>query len=106
MQSDSFEQIIEKLSDLLGLTLYEARAYATLLLDNKPTTRYDLAKKAHIPSAKIYETIQKLYEKELVLQTADEVPLVVALDSDQLLDRLRSQQENSLSRLSNLLTEA
>jgi HTH-type transcriptional regulator, sugar sensing transcriptional regulator len=88
----------------MGLSSYEARAY-TALLSKSPATRYELARMARIPSAKIYEAVQRLYEKGLVIESADEVPLIAPLEPEILLERVREEQQSSLDTLGNLLAD-
>lgn len=54
-------EIVEKLATL-GLTLYEAKAYVSLLCIG-PSSGYAVAKHAGIPTAKIYETLASLAAK-------------------------------------------
>lgn len=46
----------------LGLSEYEARAYAQLLRNN-PVTAYELSRESGIPSSKIYEVLGRLVDK-------------------------------------------
>lgn len=103
MNETLIDRLIETLVEM-GLSVYEARAYAALLTKS-PTTRYELAKLAGVPSPKIYEAVQRLYEKGFVNQTAGEVPLVTPLEPDVLVARLRQRQERSLARLSDTLDQ-
>ncbi|MCP4726695.1 MAG: TrmB family transcriptional regulator [bacterium] len=50
----------------LGLSNYEAKAYTGLLSEN-PVTGYKLSKVSGVPRSRIYETLEKLYSKGLVL---------------------------------------
>ncbi len=104
MDSNLIDQLVDSLIDTLGLTYYEARAYVALL-EESPITRYKLAKLARIPSSKNYGAVQRLYDKGLILQTTDEVPLVSPLSPEMLLERLRAQQKSSFSQLGDLLAE-
>ena len=104
MDSELIDQLVGMLSECLGLSFYEARAY-TALLEKSPISRYELAKMARIPSPKIYDAVQRLYERGLVSQTADEVPLVAPLETQTLLNRLHARQKSSFMQLRELLTE-
>lgn len=57
--------IIQKLSSL-GLTDYEAKAYVALLSTGEPMTAYEMARESQIPSSKIYETVGKLTDNEII----------------------------------------
>lgn len=52
----------------LGLTLNEARAY-TALLACQPATAYEIAKQSAIPTSKIYETVNRLVTRGVLLPT-------------------------------------
>ena len=62
--------ILEQLKEL-GLSEYEGRIYLALLKEN-PLTAYEAAKKAGVPSSKVYGVIEKLTEKGLLLELARE----------------------------------
>ena len=57
------DEIIQLLSSF-GLSDYEARAYIGLLR-SQPATAYEVARSAGIPTSKIYETINRLLDKNL-----------------------------------------
>jgi len=71
--------IARRLQDL-GFTLYEARAYVSLL-EHHPVTRYELSKNSGVPRSAIYNVIIELEEMGVVsVQTSDPetyVPLAV-----------------------------
>ena len=50
----------------LGLSTYEAKAYFALLSES-PLTGYKLSKNSGVPRSRIYETIEKLASKGLIL---------------------------------------
>jgi len=50
----------------LGLSQYESRAYVALLKSPR-VTAYELARQSGIPPSKIYEVVEKLLQKELVV---------------------------------------
>jgi len=54
----------------LGFTQYEARAY-TALLQSPRITGYQLSKRSGIPQSKIYEVLDKLTQKELIVSVQD-----------------------------------
>lgn len=51
----------------LGLTEYEAKAYLTLLKES-PLSAYETAKRAGLPSSKIYEVLERLAQRGVVMQ--------------------------------------
>jgi sugar-specific transcriptional regulator TrmB len=54
----------------LGLSEYEAKAYLALLAHN-PATAYETAKASGIPTSKIYEVMEKMRARGLVLQAEE-----------------------------------
>ena len=50
----------------LGFSSYEAKAYIGLL-EHQPVGAYELAKRTQIPTSKIYETINKLLNRDVIL---------------------------------------
>ncbi|MBI9103120.1 MAG: TrmB family transcriptional regulator [Spirochaetales bacterium] len=61
--------IIEQLKEL-GLSEYEGKIYTTLLKES-PLTAYEAAKRAGIPSSKVYGVIDKLSTQEILLEVPD-----------------------------------
>lgn len=89
----------------LGFSGYEAKAYIGML-ESQPVGAYELAKRTQIPTSKIYETINKLLNRD-VIQFAEpdgaENPTYVALPPEDLTDRLNQQISQKTSTLLPLL---
>jgi sugar-specific transcriptional regulator TrmB len=64
------KETLNKLSEL-GLSKYEAKAYLALLQKN-PSTAYEIGKASGIPSSKIYEVVNRLSEKGIILMQEEE----------------------------------
>ncbi len=96
---DEVDSNIIALLNELGLSTYEARAYTALLKKN-PISRYELAKISGVPSPKIYEAVQKLYERSYVLKTADDVPLITPIEPADLIADLRENKDRAIKNLS------
>ena len=58
------DQALQLMQDL-GFSSYEAKAYMGIL-KGQPVGAYELAKRSSIPTSKIYETLNKLLNKEVV----------------------------------------
>ena len=79
----------------LGFTLYEARAYVSLL-EHNPVTRYELSKNSGVPRSAIYNVILELEEMGVVsLQTSDP-ETYVPLPVDRLFDLLDRQFKDKI----------
>ena len=61
----SHKEIVQTL-EKFGLSSYEAKAYLAILSEY-PLTGYKLSKISGVPRSRIYETIEKLAAKGLVL---------------------------------------
>lgn len=98
------EQAVDLLKQL-GFSSYEARAYIGLL-ECQPVGAYELAKKTQIPSSKIYETVTKLLNREIIQFAESDVadnPTYVALPAEDLTERLNQQITQKTSDLLPLL---
>lgn len=83
----------------LGLTLFQARIYLSLL--TKPAANgHQVAKQAGVPSAKVYENLERLAAQGLVAQLED--GRYVPLELEEFLEGKRSR----LKEMSTLLREA
>ncbi len=84
----------------LGFTLNEAKAYVALL-QHQPVSAYEVAKKAGIPTSKVYESIAKLSQRGVV--QAQEDPSgqqhYVAMNPADLMDSIRRQTESQTRSL-------
>ncbi len=95
---------VESIMTGLGFSLYEARAYAALVGEN-PLTGYELSKRSGIPRSKIYECIERLNRKRLVIPVSDNPVRYVPVPPDELVRRLSSEFESSVQMLGTLLKE-
>ncbi|HSP17687.1 MAG TPA: helix-turn-helix domain-containing protein [Thermoanaerobaculia bacterium] len=78
-------KLISRLEEL-GLSSYEAQAYLASLR-HAPLTGYQLSKASGVPRSRIYETIEKLSAKGLLMSQPGEKNLVTALDYRAFLDQ-------------------
>ena len=88
----------------LGFSLYEARAYAALVGEN-PLTGYELSGRSGIPRSKIYECIERLKRKGLVLPVEGNPVHYVPVPPDELVRRLTSGFQSSVKTLEAALKE-
>jgi sugar-specific transcriptional regulator TrmB len=95
--------VVNLLHDLMsvGLTEYEAKAYAGLLSHGGEMTAYEIAKASQIPSSKIYEIVGRLAEREIIHSTeSGTTRRYTALDPADFIAQYRLDMESSLTRLS------
>lgn len=97
----SIEQI-ESIMTGLGFTSYEARAYTALVREH-PLTGYELSKRSGIPGSKIYECIERLNRKRLIVPVGDNPARYVAVPPDELVKKLSRDFDISVKNLGELL---
>jgi sugar-specific transcriptional regulator TrmB len=88
----------------LNFTQYESKAYLALLKHSN-VTGYELAKKSGIPASKIYQVLNKLVEKEVVIALDSEPVKYIPIPPEEVLSRLRINFIHSLEVLRNDLLE-
>jgi len=93
---------IESVMAELGFSRYEARAYAALA-EGRPLTGYELSKRSGIPGSKVYECLERLNRKNLIVSVGDHPPRYVAVPPEELVRRLTRDFEHSVKTLKNLL---
>jgi HTH-type transcriptional regulator, sugar sensing transcriptional regulator len=100
MQTDQIESIMAS----LGFSLYESRAYAALVLEN-PLTGYELSGKSGIPRSKVYECIERLKRKGLLVPVEENPVKYAPLPPEELVRRLSKEFRSSLEKLESLFKE-
>jgi len=93
---------VENILTDLGFSLYEARAYASLIHES-PLTGYELAKRSGIPRSKIYECIERLTRKRVLTPVGDHPARYVAVPPEELVRRMTTDFESSIDSLQALL---
>ncbi len=82
----------------LGLSNYEARAYLASL-NHPPLTGYKLSKLSGVPRSRIYETIEKLTAKGLVVCQTGDKTLLTPLDFKTFLDKKEEENQGNIGYL-------
>jgi sugar-specific transcriptional regulator TrmB len=84
----------------IGLSEYESRTYITLL-SNEPTSAYEVAKLAGIPTSKIYEVLARLNGKGIVTTVErDSGNRYIPIDPKEFIDTRRQMMDATLDILS------
>lgn len=81
----------------LGLSSYEARAYATLA-ETPGMTAEMVSERADIPKGRVYDVLNSLCERSLVRSDKDRPKRYVAVEPDVAVDRLLTAQRRELDR--------
>jgi len=96
--------IIEDLKKL-GLNEYESKAYLKLL-EYYPVNGYTLSKNSGIPRSRIYEVLESLKKKQLVLEQSDgKGMLYQPLEPRLLITRMKENYQGILNRVDQYTTE-
>ena len=91
------------LLQMLGLTMYDAKAYATLISLGK-TTPFILAEEAGIPRTKIYETIKRLEKDGWIAVERGRPGTVTPLCPAEVIGNRKSALEADLKKMENEFT--
>jgi HTH-type transcriptional regulator, sugar sensing transcriptional regulator len=87
---DAAEAVVEQLKRL-GVSGYEAKAYAALVAGGQPLSGYEVAKQSGVPRSTVYETLSKLIARGAAFEVraGDGSTNYLALPGEALLARLR-----------------
>lgn len=91
------EDVIQALEHL-GLSNYEAKAYLAFLSES-PLTGYKLSKISGVPRSRIYETIEKLMAKGLVLSQEGDTTLLRPVSLESFLDKKEKESQRNIDFL-------
>lgn len=94
---ESKQRLLSSLQDL-GLSGYEAQAYLAALR-HPPLTGYQLSKVSGVPRSRIYETIEKLTAKGLLVSQPGERNLLTAFDHRSFLDQKEKETAATIRSL-------
>ena len=89
-----FDTVTQRLKDL-GFTIYEAKAYVSLL-EHYPVTRYELSRNSGVPRSAIYNVIHRLEELGAVAAQSSEPEKYIPLPPDKLFEMLSRQFDHRL----------
>lgn len=96
-------RIIKALEDL-GLSNYEAKAYMAIISE-EPLTGYKLSKISGVPRSRIYETIEKLKRKGLIVSLRGKTNLIKPVDLDQYLENIERESQETIDFLRQVLPQ-
>ena len=100
MEKKEIVQAIEN----LGLSTYEAKAYFALLMES-PLTGYKLSKISGVPRSRIYETIEKLAAKGLVLSQEGDTTLLIPVSLESFLEKKERESKRNINFLKDVLPQ-
>jgi HTH-type transcriptional regulator, sugar sensing transcriptional regulator len=82
----------------LGLSTYESKAYLAAI-GQPPITSYRLAQRSGVPRARIYEIVEKLAAKGLLVFQSGNRTLLAAADYEKFLDKKEAESRENFDRL-------
>lgn len=91
------EEIIKALENL-GLSNYEAKAYLAFLSES-PLTGYKLSKISGVPRSRIYETMERLIAKGLVLSQEGDTKLLKPVSLESFLEKKEKESQQNIDFL-------
>ncbi|MFC2169532.1 TrmB family transcriptional regulator [Acidobacteriota bacterium] len=100
MEKKEIVQAIEN----LGLSTYEAKAYFALLSE-APLNGYKLSKNSGVPRSRIYETIEKLTAKGLVLSQEGNTTLLIPVSLESFLEKKEKESKRNINFLKEILPQ-
>lgn len=95
--------ILQNLQNL-NFSLYESKAYLALLQRGE-VTGYELAKNSGIPASKIYQVLNKLIAKEVILAIDSEPVRYAPIPPEAVLARLKDDYMHNLNYLNGSLNQ-
>ena len=100
MEKREIVQAIEN----LGLSAYEAKAYFALLSES-PLTGYKLSKISGVPRSRIYETIEKLIAKGMVLTQEGDTTLLIPVSLESFLEKKERESKQNIGFLKEIIPQ-
>lgn len=92
---------IESVMAGLGFSSNESRAYIALI-GGSPLTGYEIAGKSGIPRSKVYDSVERLERKGLIVPVGDNPVRYAPVPPEELVRRLSAGFAASLERLERL----
>lgn len=87
-----------------GYSEIDTKTYVTLLAGG-PLTGYEISKRSGIPRSKIYNALESLVRRGLILVNSDEQKRYTAIPIDEFLDTLQHSISHDLQTLSHALSQ-
>ena len=85
----------------LGFNVYEAKIYIEMLKQSHPLTAYEIAGISVVPRSKVYEVVDKLFVKHVLVRTENSPKKYLAVDHDVILKTIGSEFDSSIDYVKN-----
>jgi sugar-specific transcriptional regulator TrmB len=83
----------------LGFSIYEAKVYLEMIKQAEPLTAYEIARIADVPRSKVYEVVEKLFFKQLLVLTSSNPKKYLAVDPDEILRTIQAEFNSTLENV-------
>jgi sugar-specific transcriptional regulator TrmB len=97
------KELINALQEI-NFTLYESKTYLALL-QHPESTGYEIAKNSGIPASKIYQVLNKLQQREVIIALDSEPTRYTPIPPSDILSQMRSSYNHVLDTLQTGLTK-
>ncbi|WPC40897.1 TrmB family transcriptional regulator [Clostridium sp. JS66] len=94
---DKESNVIDEFTKL-GLNKYEAKVYVTLL-ETPEITAYEIGKRSGVPQSKIYDTVNKLASKGMLILSGSDPVKYVPVPLEEFLNRYKKETEHTIKYL-------
>ncbi len=83
----------------LGFNIYEAKVYVEMLKQTKPLTAYEIGKLSGVPRSKVYEVVDRLYQKQIIVQMDDNPKKYLPVDPEEVFANMENSFTTCMSFL-------
>lgn len=83
----------------LGFNIYEAKAYIAMLGKINPLTAYEIGKLSGVPRSKVYEVVDRLFQKQIIVKVDENPNRYLPVDPDEVLSNFESSFNSCISFL-------
>jgi sugar-specific transcriptional regulator TrmB len=94
--NNASERILQNFQ-AIGFTIYGAKAYLCMLQQEAPLTGYEIGKKASIPRSKIYEVMDQLLERHVVMLMSHNPRKYLPRNPDEVLSTIHTEYSSRIS---------
>jgi sugar-specific transcriptional regulator TrmB len=67
----------------IGFNVYEARVYVEMLKGTTPLTAYEIGKLSGVPRSKVYEVVDNLYKKQIIMKMGENPKKYLPVDPEE-----------------------
>ncbi len=72
----------------IGFNVYEARVYVEMLKGTTPLTAYEIGKLSGVPRSKVYEVVDNLYRKQIIMKMEENPKRYLPVDPEEVFSNI------------------